>query len=39
MELNEFEIEAVDYNNYKPFGILFDRTIPPENKDRKINIQ
>ena len=34
-ELAKWNKEAVDYNNYKPFGIFFDRTIPMEKKDLK----
>lgn len=31
-ELNEWKNEAVDYNNYRRYGTLFDRTIPVDQK-------
>ena len=34
-ELAKWNDEAVDYNNYRRYGTLFDRTIPLENKELK----
>ncbi|MCA9136676.1 MAG: sulfatase [Planctomycetales bacterium] len=34
VELEKWKKEAVDYNDYQRYGILFDRNIPPENKER-----
>ena len=31
-ELNKWNSEAVDYNDYQRFGVLFDRNIPPTEK-------
>ena len=37
-ELAKWKREAVAYNNYQPYGVLFDRTIRIEEKSFKIKV-